>query len=159
MCFWNQLPYTIGYWSSDSDLLINPSSQNRRLFFIFLSAKFRKPPTQNGYQWCYGCRKLRFNFLFPRQVLAEPARYPYLTHLTFSSSDELLLSSNTFGIIVQAFNTALTVRNTNTGTREILGNVAYSVNLTLIMCQFKHSSFMQITFYITFEKSKKETMH
>ena len=36
-----------------------------------------------------------------RQVLAEPDHYshPYLTHLTLSSSDELLLSSSTASII------------------------------------------------------------
>ena len=33
------------------------------------------------------------NLLSQRQVLAEPARYPHLTHLTLSPSDELLLSS------------------------------------------------------------------
>ena len=36
--------------------------------------------------------------LSPQQVLADPACYPYLHHLTFSS-DELLLSSSTASMI------------------------------------------------------------
>ena len=40
-------------------------------------------------------KEAEVNLLSPQQVLAEQARYPYLTHLTLSSSDELLLSSST----------------------------------------------------------------
>ena len=67
-----------------------------------------------------------------QQALAEPARYPHLTHPKLSSSDELLLSSSTVSIkkTVRIINIALTVKDTNTGTREMKtlkssANVAY----------------------------------
>ena len=73
-------------------------------------------------------------------TVSRSARYPHLTHLTLSTSDELLLSSSTANTkeIVLDFNIALTVKDTNTGKREMTtlkysADVAYSVNLKLIM--------------------------
>ena len=62
--------------------------------------------------------------LTPLYVIVEPAHQANHTHLTLSSSDELLLSSNTARIIsktkkiVRIFNIALTVKDTNKGTER-----------------------------------------
>ena len=65
----------------------------------------------------------KFNLLSLRQVLAEPARNPHLTHLTSSSSDELPLSSSTASIISlknsRNSNITLTVKNSSIGTRNM----------------------------------------
>ena len=79
--------------SNETQILIHSSTGG---FSIFLSATFRKPLHQDSYQGYY---RQRLNMLYSRQVLAEQAHYPCLTHLTLSSSDEQLLSSSTASII------------------------------------------------------------
>ena len=83
----------VGEWNSDSDSLINLSSLQQGGFHLFqCNIPDATPP-----------RRLP-KTLWVKEVkveaalLADPARYPHLTHLTLSS-DELLLSSSTATMI------------------------------------------------------------
>ena len=65
--------------------LLGNEAQNRRLFFIFLGATFRKPFHQNSYQKCYR----------QKEVEVEPA-----LSTTGSSEARLLSSSHSSNIII-----------------------------------------------------------